>query len=714
MKRIELHTSSFFSDTLSFLYPYQIVSNCAKADCKALAVTDHNSVAAYIMAEEAVKGSGLDLIYGLSIDCIDADDRYTVSLLAKNFKGRENIFRLIYLLNENSNRFGKAVSRQQLEEHREGLLLGASAREGQLSRAITLRRSEAYLKKAARFYDYIEISPEPYDVNTQLMKLSRLCDKPLCAVQYANLKSESDATAFHAYQAIALYRASNDKAEYFVASEELEESFRELYVLPEERARIDEAVWGGPERILDQIEPMPKVQDLLYKDSEKLHKAAMPILTNKVSEAIDRNYRYGPSKTVKDRVLWELEKIDEFGAAEQFLLIEAAAEILRREKQSFSLTGAWASSYVLHLLGVNEIDPLEHKLLPVHLFCDKENLFYAELRMSEAAADMLSKKLSEIYGGQLIGVSHEGSKELSETEFSELLKLYIKEACSEEEGRKLKNNGSFYYMAKYNAGDKVKSNDIFKLYLLPDKKRWQQLPVICNDKNSIMEFESGAYHLDLPNISSVPARMHDVLDACCKIEGIRSESIPFDSAELFASLKRMHQGEEITAAVEASLSISMEQNWIRHQVLDYISPDDFTSVCRSLCLMRGSSLWADNQRELLKNNIVSPDELICCREDVYRYLLKRGAEEKEASDFMTAVRKGKISSRGYSESQKKLLENCGAESWFVDVCAKTQYLFPEAHEMCYAKTMLRIIWLALYGSEKIKDLIIQSAENMLQ
>lgn len=81
---------------------------------------------------------------------------------------------------------------------------------------------------------------------------------------------------------------------------------------------------------------------------------------------------------------------------------------------------------------------------------------------------------------------------------------------------------------------------------------------------------------------------------------------------------------------------------------------------------------------------------------------------------MTAVRKGKISSQGYTEAQKKLLENCGAESWFVDVCAKAQYLFPEAHEMCYAKTLLRIIWFALYGSEKIKDLIIQSAENMLQ
>ena len=82
----------------------------------------------------------------MSLDCIDKDDRYAVTLLAKNVIGRENIYRIVSLLEDDACSVGKAITMAQLQQFREGLLVGASAIGGQLSRAIALRKSEAYLK----------------------------------------------------------------------------------------------------------------------------------------------------------------------------------------------------------------------------------------------------------------------------------------------------------------------------------------------------------------------------------------------------------------------------------------------------------------------------------------------------------------------------------------------------------------------------------------
>ena len=110
MKRIELHTNSYYSDKLSFLFPEDIFSAKAAKECKAIAVTDHNSIFSYAKAERKAKNKGISLIYGLSLDCIDKDDRYAVTLLAKNVIGRENIYRIVSLLEDDACSVGKAIT----------------------------------------------------------------------------------------------------------------------------------------------------------------------------------------------------------------------------------------------------------------------------------------------------------------------------------------------------------------------------------------------------------------------------------------------------------------------------------------------------------------------------------------------------------------------------------------------------------------------------
>ena len=91
MNWIELHTDTYGSQQLSFLDGAQIVSLCAKHGCGAVACTDRNSILSYLAMEREAERRGIRLIYGVTLDCADLDDRYAVTLLAKNEAGRRNI-----------------------------------------------------------------------------------------------------------------------------------------------------------------------------------------------------------------------------------------------------------------------------------------------------------------------------------------------------------------------------------------------------------------------------------------------------------------------------------------------------------------------------------------------------------------------------------------------------------------------------------------------
>ena len=87
MKRIELHTDTIYSRELSFLSPFDLIRVYAKAGYDAIALTDYGSTAAFPEAEAEARRCNLRLIYGLTLDCVDSDDRYAITVLAKDQTG---------------------------------------------------------------------------------------------------------------------------------------------------------------------------------------------------------------------------------------------------------------------------------------------------------------------------------------------------------------------------------------------------------------------------------------------------------------------------------------------------------------------------------------------------------------------------------------------------------------------------------------------------
>ena len=113
--RIELHNETEYTERISFQDIWTHASRLKYAGCRVAAITDRNSVDGIHMAEHDFMRRGIQPIYGVTLSCIDVDDRYDVVLLAANLTGRDNIFRLIELLESNRFSFGRAVTREQLD-----------------------------------------------------------------------------------------------------------------------------------------------------------------------------------------------------------------------------------------------------------------------------------------------------------------------------------------------------------------------------------------------------------------------------------------------------------------------------------------------------------------------------------------------------------------------------------------------------------------------
>ena len=90
--RIELHNETEYTERISFQDIWTHASRLKYAGCRVAAITDRNSVDGIHMAEYEFMRRGIQPIYGVTLNCIDIDDRYDVVLLAANLTGRDNIF----------------------------------------------------------------------------------------------------------------------------------------------------------------------------------------------------------------------------------------------------------------------------------------------------------------------------------------------------------------------------------------------------------------------------------------------------------------------------------------------------------------------------------------------------------------------------------------------------------------------------------------------
>ena len=129
-------------------------------------------------------------------------------------------------------------------------------------------------------------------------------------------------------------------------------------------------------------------------------------------------------------------------------------------------------------------------------------------------------------------------------------------------------------------------------------------------------------------------------------------------------------------------------------------------------MQHGTGTWINNAESLLATGAVTTEQVIACREDVMEYLLARRVERETAYEMMEDVRKGRAdalwnlsNSSPKAKRQQQILQDCGAEDWFIESCRKIKYLFPRAHAAAFSANLIRIMWYCIHEPECVAQIM---------
>ena len=131
MKKVDLHTHSYFSDgTLS---PTELVCTAKKANIDVLALTDHDTVAGVLEAEDASKKVGIQLIRGIEISAFD-EDCHSIHVLGLKLQDLESLKELeqknkedrmkrnLYILNGYNHKYNQNINIQDVQKQFNGTI----------------------------------------------------------------------------------------------------------------------------------------------------------------------------------------------------------------------------------------------------------------------------------------------------------------------------------------------------------------------------------------------------------------------------------------------------------------------------------------------------------------------------------------------------------------------------------------------------------------
>ena len=675
---------------------------------------------------------------------------YHINILVTNYIGLKNLYSLVS--DSHINNFYKKprLLKSNLNQLREGLLLGTACESGELFSAFLEGKSDEKIEEIADYYDFYEIQPldnnmflvnnerlrsveELKIINKKIVELGERKGKTVVATGDVHFLEPEDEIFRRILMSGQGYEDAEEQAPlYFKTTDEMLDDFS---YLGEEKAY--EVVVTNTNLIADLIEPILPIPNGTFP----------PIMEGSDNEL--KNICFSKAKSiygeklpeiVESRLNRELNSIIGNGYSVMYMIAQKLVKKSNEDGYLVGSRGSVGSSFAATMAGITEVNPL----VP-HYVCNKCK--YSEFIEdgSYGSGFDLPDKHCPNCGTLLVKDGHdipfevflgfEGDKEPDidlnfAGEEQGICMKYTEELFGE---GKVFRAGTISTIADKTAYGFVKNYfeergitkrkaEIERLIqgCLGIKRTSGQHPggvmIVPKDKD-IHDFTPVQYpanneksgtittHFDYHSISGRILKLdllgHDTPSIIRMLEdltGLESKDIPMDDPSTMAIFNSPEilgiSLDEINCSTGTLAIPEFGTSFVRQMIKD-TKPKSFSDLVRISGLSHGTDVWINNAQDIIKKGYAKIGGVISTRDDIMTYLIQMGVEKKTAFDIMERVRKGK----GLRKEDEEAMKAQNVPQWYIDSCNTIKYMFPKAHAVAYVTMSVKIAYYKVHYPE---------------